>query len=170
MSVLRTISQFCVRFANTVQILCPFCKKSANPVSALRKVRKSCVHQGVNWETWATLGDQGRPGALWPLKSGATLTPNANLTKKHTYHDVFLKVRAPGDVIYYNLCGPRPAGIVRPGPGPYTKPPGLLQAWCWGKTHTFCAVFLPEACCGATKHKFEQKKRKRTHTHTHTYT
>ena len=55
------------------------------------------------------LGDPGSPGAPKAIEAVraqitfATLERNAHLKKKHQFYGVFLRVRAPGDVIYSNL-------------------------------------------------------------------
>ena len=82
----------------------------------------------------------GAPKAIEPGRAqitSATLERNANLKKKTQFYEVFLRVRAPGDVIYGNLEGGPLRGINLSALGPYTKPPGPLQPKAvWGTIPT----------------------------------
>ena len=45
----------------------------------------------------------GLRGRLESKISGASLEQNANISNSHTFHCMFMKVRAPGAAIYINL-------------------------------------------------------------------
>ena len=61
-------------------------------------------HWRSTWETWVPRELQGRSGAIWPTKSGATLTPNANVLRKCKFYGVLLKVRSLFTVIYREVA------------------------------------------------------------------
>ena len=121
------------------------------PILALAHIGhdQSGEHPGCVLE--GHLGDLASPGAPKAIEAGraqitsATLERNANLKKTHKFYGAFLRVRAPGDVIYSNLEveGAPLRGIRRGSLGPYTKPPGPLQPKAvWGIIWVQCWTCL----------------------------
>ena len=79
------------------------------------------------------LGDLASPGAPKAIEAVraqitfATLERNACSKKKHQFYCVFLRVRAPGDVIYSNLAHLLGARWPVTTTSPLPKPPEPLQ-------------------------------------------